>query len=299
MLTSMKRPLAASLFFAALLPIAHAAVPVVPAAASTVEVGASAPVHEPSEARHALNRQAHLSRLYERLTVDPQELKRQCRFESDITTPPPPGLVALTFDDGPDPERTEQILEVLDHYDIPATFFFIGEKMEKYPELVSKVLAKKRHLIGSHSWSHPNFHDIGDATQQTEIERGLAQMPTDARLKIYRYPYGNSTCGGNELLHAQGYQIVGWHVDSCDWAFDRTGTVDVHEALSCGVLSQYRSDFVGHVAAAVRARRGGIVLMHEIHANTLAKLADVIEEIRRDGFIFTRLDDPLLEPSLR
>ena len=269
--------------------------PGVSEAAAPVAGAASAPANSTVDA----HRQAHLTRLYERLTVDPQELKRQCRFESDISTPPPPGLVALTFDDGPDPERTEQILEVLDRYDIPATFFFIGEKMEKYPELVAKVLAKKRHLIGSHSWSHPNFHDIGEQAQTGEILRGLAQMPEDARIKIYRYPYGNSTCAGNQLLSTQGYRIVGWHVDTCDWAFDRTGSVDVHEALSCGVLPQYRSDFVGHVASAVRARRGGIVLMHEIHANTLAKLAQVIEEIRRDGYLFTRLDDPLLEPSLR
>ena len=283
----MKRPVLAAFLWVCCLQASEAAAPV------------ATPASTPASAAVDPHRQAHLTRLYERLTIDPQELKRQCRFESDISTPPPAGLVALTFDDGPDPERTEQILEVLDRYDIPATFFFIGEKMEKYPEVVAKVLARKRHLIGSHSWSHPNFHDIGETAQTGEIMRGLAQMPGDARIKIYRYPYGNSTCAGNQLLSTQGYRIVGWHVDTCDWAFDRTGSVDVHEALSCGVLPQYRNDFVGHVASAVRARRGGIVLMHEIHANTLAKLSQVIEEIRRDGYLFTRLDDPLLEPSLR
>jgi len=247
---------------------------------------------------HARLRQAHLSRLYERLAVEPEELKRQCRFESDISTPPPAGIVALTFDDGPDPERTEQILEVLDHYQIQATFFLIGERMEKYPDLVEKIIAKG-HLVGSHSWSHPNFHDIPDATQRSEILRGLGQMPSAETFKIYRYPYGNSSCTANEALHEQGYRIVGWHVDSCDWAFDRTGSVDVQEALTCGVAAQYRSDFVGHVAAAVRARKGGIVLMHEIHANTLAKLPEVIEEIKKDGFGFVRLDDPRLATSLR
>ena len=73
----------------------------------------------------------------------------------------------------------------------------------------------------------------------------------------------------------------------------------VHEALSCGVASQFRSDFVGHVAAAVRARRGGIVLLHEIHPNTLAQLSQVIEEIRKDGFDFVRADDPRLAASMR
>jgi peptidoglycan/xylan/chitin deacetylase (PgdA/CDA1 family) len=267
--------------------------PAVPAVAASA---ASAPA---AEHPHAQIRKAHLTRLYERLTVEPEELKRQCRFESDITTAPPSGLVALSFDDGPDPERTEQILAVLDHYQIHATFFFIGEKMQQHPELVAKVLAAK-HLIGSHSWSHPNFHDIADAAQRDDILRGLAPMPSEGvPLKIFRYPYGNSSCTGNALLHEQGYRIVGWHVDTCDWAFDRTGSVDAHEALSCGVLSQFRSDFVGHVASAVRARRGGIVLMHEIHPNTLAKLPEVIEQIRKDGFDFTLVDDPRLAGSLR
>jgi len=268
-------------------------------ATASAPVPASAPKPEPTRSPTDPHRRAHLTRLYERLTVDAEELKRQCRFESDIATAPPKGQVALSFDDGPEPEQTERILEVLDRFDIPATFFFIGEKMQKYPELVQKVLDKKRHLIGSHSWSHPNFHDIPATEQASEISKGLAQMPDQAALKIFRYPYGNSSCAGNELLHAQGYHIVGWHVDTCDWAFDRHGTVDAHEALSCGVGSQYRSDFVGHVAAAVRARRGGIVLMHEIHPNTLAKLSELIEEIRKDGFTFTRLDDPALAASLR
>ncbi|XHS79115.1 polysaccharide deacetylase family protein [Burkholderiaceae bacterium UC74_6] len=270
-----------------------------PATAASAPASAPTSTSTAESATHAKLRQTHLSRLYERLSVAPEVLQHQCRFESDISTAPPKGLVALTFDDGPDPERTEQILAVLDHYQVPATFFFIGEKMEKYPELVAKVEATKRHLIGSHSWSHPNFHDIAEGEQRSDLLRGLGQMPATRQLKVFRYPYGNSSCVGNDLLHEQGYRIIGWHVDSCDWAFDRTGSVDAHEALSCGVGSQYRSDFVGHVAAAVRARRGGIVLMHEIHANTLAKLADVIEEIRKDGFDFTLVDDPRLAGSLR
>ncbi|WP_290644301.1 polysaccharide deacetylase family protein [Aquabacterium sp.] len=258
---------------------------------------AATPSHH--EHLHAQVRQAHLNRLRERMMSTPEALHAQCRFESDIATPPPAGLVALTFDDGPDPERTEQILSVLERYDIPATFFFIGEKMQKYPELVRKVLASKRHVIASHSWSHPNFHDLGVEAQNSEITKGLEQMPEDLDVKIYRYPFGNSTCNGNDLLHAKGYRIVGWHVDSCDWAFDRSGTVALHEAVSCGVAVQFRSDFVGHVASAVRERHGGIVLMHEIHANTLAHLNEVIEAIRKDGFTFTRVDDPRLATSLR
>jgi peptidoglycan/xylan/chitin deacetylase (PgdA/CDA1 family) len=244
-------------------------------------------------------RSAHLSRLDERLAIPTEDLRERCRFESDIATAPPSGLVALTFDDGPDAEHTRPILSILEHYGVPATFFLIGEKAEKHPELVQAIMADGRHLIGSHSWSHPNFHDLPEQDQTEEIEKGAAALPAGLSPRLFRYPYGNSSCAANDLLHGQGFAIVGWHVDSCDWAFDRTGTVDAKEAVSCGVSSQYRGDFVGHVAATVRARRGGIVLLHEIHEITPARLGEVIEEIRRDGFTFIRLDDPRLVESLR
>jgi peptidoglycan/xylan/chitin deacetylase (PgdA/CDA1 family) len=237
--------------------------------------------------------------LEERLTSSIEDLREQCRFESDVATAPPAGLVALTFDDGPDAEHTRQILSILDRYSVPATFFLIGEKVEKHPELVQAILADGRHLVGTHTWSHPNFHELAADAQVEEIKKGAATLPAGLSSHFFRYPYGNSSCSANDYLHGQGYSIVGWHVDSCDWAFDRTGTVDAKEAVSCGVASQYRGDFVGHVAATVRARRGGIVLLHEIHEITPARLGEVIEEIRHDGFTFIRLDDPRLAESLR
>lgn len=252
--------------------------------------------HDPLQAQI---HQTRLRRLYERTAKAPQTLREQCRFESDITTPPPAGVVALTFDDGPEPGQTEQLLRVLAHYDVPATFFLIGEKMQKHPELVQDDLSSQKHLIASHSWDHPNFHELGEAAQKDEIERGLAQMPESLSPRLYRYPYGNSSCAGNELLHAQGYQIVGWHVDSCDWAFDRNGSVALHEAVSCGVAVKNRSDYVGHVVSAIRERKGGIVLMHEIHPNTLARLSEIIEALQKEGYRFARLDDPALADSLR
>ncbi|MEX8495983.1 polysaccharide deacetylase family protein [Sphaerotilus sp.] len=257
------------------------------------------PVHGEHTHPHALLRQAHLTRLEERLSTDQETLRRQCRFVSDISTAPPQNKVVLTFDDGPEPDQIEYILEVLDKYSIPATFFFIGDKMAQHPDLVAKVQEKKRHLIGSHSWDHPNFHDIDENAQRSAIMRGLEQMPAGNQARYFRYPYGNSSCFGNDTIHQQGYHITGWHVDTCDWAFDRNGSVDTHEALSCGVLSQYRHDFVGHVVASLRARRGGIVLMHEIHPNTLRQLERLIQEMQADGFTFTSLDDPAMQASMR
>jgi len=248
----------------------------------------------------------HLKRLDERLSKTPEQLRAQCRFVSDISTAPPPGIVALSFDDGPEPGQTELILAVLAKHKVPATFFMIGEKLRRHPDLVAKVQAEPTLLIGNHSWAHPNFHDIDAQAQRDDILKSEGAQPLQpsqpgqpTASTLFRYPYGNSSCESNALLHERGYRIVGWHVDSCDWAFDKDGEVDAKEALSCGVLSQYRKDFVGHVLSALRARKGGIVLMHEIHPNTLAQLDRLIEQIKAEGFRFVRVDDPALQASMR
>jgi len=258
-----------------------------------------APIKEHSREEAVANiRKHHLNRLNARLTTDPIILHQTCRYESEISTPPPRKQVALTFDDGPEPGETELILETLKKHNISAAFFMIGRKAKQYPELVEKVHAAGHLIIGNHSWDHPNFHDISAAEQTTEVLRNEAVLSNYLQPKLFRYPYGNSTCETNELVRSRGYRIVGWHIDSCDWAFEKTGMVDVKEAISCGVLPQYHDDYVGHVVSAARARNGGIVLMHEIHPNTLKKLDEIITRLTVDGFVFGTILDTDFQTSL-
>ena len=239
-------------------------------------------------------RKHHLKRLDDRLTIDPKILEQTCRYESDISTKPPTKRVALTFDDGPEPGQTEYILEILKKYNISAAFFMIGQKAQQHPELVEKVRAANHQIIGNHSWDHPNFHDISAAEQAEQVLRNETLLANDLQPRLFRYPYGNSSCETNELVHSRGYKIVGWHIDSCDWAFEKTGSVDIKEAISCGVLPQYHNDYVGHVVSAARARNGGIILMHEIHPNTIKQLEAIITQLLADGFTFgTILDEAM------
>ena len=78
-----------------------------------------------------------------------------------------------------------------------------------------------------------------------------------------------------------------------------TGTVDTTEGLSCGVLAQFRSDYLGHILASVRAHNGGIILMHEIHHNTVAALDAIITGILAEGMTFGSVDDLEFADSLR
>jgi peptidoglycan/xylan/chitin deacetylase (PgdA/CDA1 family) len=244
-------------------------------------------------------RKHHLSRLDERQRTEALVLRQTCKYESEISTAPPGKRVVLSFDDGPDPVQTEYILEILKKHDISGAFFLIGEKAKSHPALVAKIRESGRHTIGNHSWDHPNFHDISTSQQADEVLK-YEESPSAGPVKLlFRYPYGNSTCDTNELLHTRGYRIVGWHIDSCDWAFDKSGSVDAKEALSCGVLAQNKNNYIEHVVSTVRAHNGGIVLMHEIHPNTIKMLEEIIVRLKQEGVTFGSIEDTDFVSSLR
>ena len=258
---------------------------------------------EMSPAEHTANLRTFRARqMEERLGTESEKLQQHCRYESDIATAPPQKWVALTFDDGPSSTQTEIILVQLAKYGIKASFFNIGMHAAAHPELVQKVLDAGHELIGGHSWKHPNFHDIDAARQDQEIRRTdqlLAPAMAATGKKFFRYPYGNATCTSNALLHELEYAIVGWHVDSCDWAFAATGEVGPKDAQICEVHADNRGNYVGHVLDAIKLRQGGIVLMHEIHPQTVAQLPAVIERLQAEGYQFTTVSDPLFASSLR
>jgi peptidoglycan/xylan/chitin deacetylase (PgdA/CDA1 family) len=134
----------------------------------------------------------------------------------------------------------------------------------------------------------------------------LAELNKNAELlgpvehpKFFRYPYGNSTCETNALAHSLGYQLVGWHVDSCDWAFNKTGAVDDKDAALCQVQAANRENFLGHVVERLKMRHGGILLMHEIQPNTIKQLDELLAALVHEGFTFTTLTDPALSRSLK
>ena len=278
-------------------PLAHAQ-PGDAASAPAPSVAASAP-H--SHAAHVeAMRRMHLVRLQERLEKPEEDLHRTCRFESDIATLPPEGVVALTFDDGPEPGHTEAILAVLARHQVPATFFLIAEKARAHADLVAQMRALPGAVVGNHSWSHPNFHDIPVGEQAREVDSADALLRTDlGATPLFRYPYGNSSCETNERVRAMGYRIVGWHVDSCDWAFDGPKGLSTSEALSCGVLPAFRHDFLGHVVSSVRAHRGGVVLMHETHDISVDSLDALISRLQADGYRSATPASPEFEASLR
>ncbi|MEC1158617.1 polysaccharide deacetylase family protein [Cytobacillus horneckiae] len=118
--------------------------------------------------------------------------------------------MALTFDDGPDPRYTENILNILTTYNVPATFFVLGERVAMYPELV-KRMNKEGHDIGSHSFTHVNFAVADMETFEADMEQSeeLIEKTIGYRPRFFRPPYGNITLDQVIKLEESNNLIIG------------------------------------------------------------------------------------------
>jgi peptidoglycan/xylan/chitin deacetylase (PgdA/CDA1 family) len=221
-----------------------------------------------------------------------------CKYRSSIGVRAPNRKVVLTFDDGPDQNLTPKVLDLLKRHRIKATFFVTGGNASKMQGILKRA-QDEGHLIGNHSWNHLNFHQLsyGQQSQQyVSTENVIRSFKGGA--KYFRYPFGNSSCEMNNLLKSRGYNIVGWHVDSCDWGFEKDGVVSERNARICGVRAENMGNFVNHVLSTTRAKGGGILLFHDIRGRAMSNLNSIIEGLLRDGYEFVNLDDASVQSSL-
>ena len=128
------------------------------------------------------------------------------------------GKVALTFDDGPDDNYTPQILDVLNEHEISATFFYMGSRAERYPEVVQQAVADG-HIIANHSWSHPDLTRLQDTEVYEEIKDTeiIMEETTGKRTGLLRPPYGLISQKILNQLKQLDYRVIQWNVDSLDW----------------------------------------------------------------------------------
>lgn len=126
--------------------------------------------------------------------------------------------VLLTFDDGPDPEITPQILKLLDDYNRKALFFLIGEKANKYPELVKEIY-KRGHGIGNHSYTHEKWFDMrSSATMRKELEQANSVLENSIGEEIvyFRPPYGVTNPNLKKAVKETNLKSIGWSFRSLD-----------------------------------------------------------------------------------
>lgn len=127
-------------------------------------------------------------------------------------------IVALTFDDGPIPQKTENVLKVLNKFNVKATFFCIGKRIKGNETILQKI-DSEGHLIGNHSYSHSNMFDLKTTKQMLEdlqlsnieIKRSINKTPA-----FFRPPYGVTTPSLARACKQLNYDVIGWNVRSLD-----------------------------------------------------------------------------------
>jgi peptidoglycan-N-acetylglucosamine deacetylase len=139
-------------------------------------------------------------------------------FGRTLIAPRRPGELAITFDDGPSEKWTPKLLDVLARWDVKATFFLIGEYAQRQPSLVRRI-ANEGHLIGNHSWSHPNMALTGKRRVQDELRRtsdALEQI-TGSAVRYFRPPFGARRPAVLRVASGQGMIPVMWNAMTDDW----------------------------------------------------------------------------------
>ncbi|WP_426563617.1 polysaccharide deacetylase family protein [Angustibacter sp. McL0619] len=173
-----------------------------------------------------------------------------------------PRVVYLTFDDGPDPEWTPQILALLARYDVRATFFEIGQEVRRHPHTAAAVRAAGQ-AVGSHTMHHRKLTKLSGATLAGELDAGLPGV------SCLRPPFGVVDAHVRAAAAARGLRIVLWNVDTDDWA--RPGAKSIEKEL------------LKH------AKPGRTVLMHDgggDRSQTLAALKVVLPQLVARGYRF-------------
>lgn len=190
-----------------------------------------------------------------------------------VLTAMPGGTRALylTFDDGPDPCHTPGLLDLLRDHQAQATFFLIGNKAERHPQLVQRMLAEG-HRLGNHSYSHPNFSRLSLAERMAEIDRTDQLLAGFDGIRHHgiRPPSGAFSVALTWHLARQRRQLMYWSYDSLD--YQRRPPEQLVERM--------RAD---------PPRAGDIVLMHDDSDCCTHMLEVLLPEWRDGGFGFSAL----------
>lgn len=186
--------------------------------------------------------------------------------------------VALTFDDGPYPGKTEEYLKILQEYGVPATFFCLGSYVENNPD-TAKAIVDAGCEIASHSWNHKNMPKQSKEIMQEDFRKTAAAFEEAVGFApyLFRAPYGSTSETLQQVAKENGAVMIFWSVDTNDWRKPSADTL-VNRAVN-------------------DARDGSIILMHENKANTLAALPRIITYLQAKGYELVTVSELLYENS--
>jgi len=218
-----------------------------------------------------------------------------------------PKKLVLTFDDGPDAVYTPEILDELKDLGVPATFFLVGQMVERYPEVARRIL-REGHEIGSHTFTHPNMGAVSH--RRAILEFNTAQRALQAVLGrstiLFRFPYNaddeaQTNAETDPIVQASslGYITVGELIDPQDWNQEKTDSLG-------DVVPRTADDIVADIMQQADTTKGNVILLHSAGGNrslTVAALATVVPRLQRKGYEFVTLarllgttDDVIMPP---
>ena len=197
-------------------------------------------------------------------------LKAHCKGKTDEK------VVALTFDDGPDGEMTSRVLDILKRYEIKATFFLIGEKAQKYPTTVKRIV-DEGHIVANHTYTHSGcfpMKSVESVCEELRMCNDTIFNIADKRIKLFRPPFGVTNPIIGRAVRRMGFHTIGWSIRSLD------------------TISRYSRE---HICERVirRLHPGAIILLHDRCADADILLERVIPAIREQGYRFVSLSDLL------
>ncbi len=174
----------------------------------------------------------------------------------------PKKLVALTFDDGPDPTTTPQVLDILAKYQAKGTFFMIGSKVVNNENLTKRV-SDAGHEIANHTWDHPNLTNlsVSEIQHQVNMTNQAIEKACGKKPHYLRPPYGATNA---TVQQSSGLTQMLWTVDTRDWENHSTD----------GIMTNVKNQL----------QPGGVVLMHDIHQTTINALPTVMEYLKAEGY---------------
>lgn len=183
--------------------------------------------------------------------------------------------LAITFDDGPHPQNTPRLLNILKERNIKATFFVVGQLALEYPDIIRRILAEG-HEIGNHTMTHPTITRLSEDRLQREIggtHKALVDI-AGYHARLFRPPGGATNAALKERFHSEfGYSTILWSVDPQDWK--RPGVSVVTSRLVNG------------------ASNGAILLCHDLHAPTIDAMPNTLDSILTKGFHFVTVSQLL------
>ena len=181
--------------------------------------------------------------------------------------------VALTFDDGPNPDYTARLLQGLKERGVIATFFLLGKEAEKYPELVLQMY-EEGHLVATHSYAHVNLAELSDEQACLQIEKtnDIIEGITGERPEFMRPPFG---CWKENLDCKTEMIKVLWNIDPLDW--NLTNSTEIAQR----VLKQVED--------------GDIILMHDASDSSVNAAFKIIDALMAKGYQFVTVEELVLD----